>query len=114
MIRSGLARPPRIDSMQLLKNLAIILGAGAFLAASLYGNAAPGAQAAQAARGNVPTAFKRPEIAGDYIEREVMIPMRDGVKLKTFIVMLKGTANAPIIFTRTPYNAAARVRRNDS
>jgi uncharacterized protein len=41
----------------------------------------------------------------DFIRREAMIPMRDGVKLYTTIVMKKGTANAPILLSRTPYDA---------
>lgn len=50
----------------------------------------------------------------DYVKREVMIPMRDGVKLYTVIVIPKGAKNAPILLTRTPYNAAARTERYDS
>ena len=41
--------------------------------------------------------------AFDHERREVMIPMRDGVKLHTVVVAPKGAANAPIILTRTPY-----------
>jgi uncharacterized protein len=41
----------------------------------------------------------------DYIRREAMIPMRDGVKLHTVILIPKGARNAPILLTRTPYNA---------
>ncbi len=41
----------------------------------------------------------------DYIRRDVMIPMRDGVKLHTVILVPKGAKNAPILLTRTPYNA---------
>jgi putative CocE/NonD family hydrolase len=44
----------------------------------------------------------------DYVRREVMIPMRDGVKLKTVIVIPKGAKNAPILLTRTPYDVAKR------
>jgi hypothetical protein len=40
-----------------------------------------------------------------------MIPMRDGVKLRTFILVPKGASNAPILLTRTPYNASERVSR---
>ena len=54
----------------------------------------------------------QPAPSADYIQREVMIPMRDGVKLFTVIVIPKGALGAPILLTRTPYNAAARVRRN--
>ena len=41
----------------------------------------------------------------DYVRREVMIPMRDGVKLKTVILVPKGASGAPILLTRTPYKA---------
>ena len=40
----------------------------------------------------------------DYVKRDVMIPMRDGVKLHTAIVVPKGATHAPILLTRTPYN----------
>ena len=42
----------------------------------------------------------------DYVKRDVMIPMRDGVKLHTVILVPKGAKNAPILLTRTPYNAS--------
>jgi putative CocE/NonD family hydrolase len=35
-----------------------------------------------------------------------MIPMRDGIKLHTVILIPKGAKNAPILLTRTPYNAS--------
>jgi putative CocE/NonD family hydrolase len=41
----------------------------------------------------------------DYVKRDVMIPMRDGVKLHTVIIVPKGAKGAPILLTRTPYNA---------
>ena len=41
----------------------------------------------------------------DYVRREVMIPMRDGVKLHTVILIPKGAKGAPILLTRTPYSA---------
>ena len=41
----------------------------------------------------------------DYVRREVMIPMRDGVKLHTIILVPKGAKNAAILLTRTPYDA---------
>ena len=50
----------------------------------------------------------------DYVKREVMIPMRDGVKLHSVIVIPKGTKNAPILLTRTPYNANAQTGHADS
>jgi len=41
----------------------------------------------------------------DYTRREVMIPMRDGVKLYAVILIPKGAKGAPILLTRTPYSA---------
>jgi len=47
-----------------------------------------------------------PATAGfDYERREAMIPMRDGVKLHTVILVPKGARGAPILLTRTPYSA---------
>ena len=43
----------------------------------------------------------------DFVRREVMIPMRDGVKLRTVIFMPRGATRAPILLSRTPYNAGA-------
>ena len=47
----------------------------------------------------------------DYIKRVVMVPMRDGTKLYTVIVMKKGAANAPVILSRTPYDAKGSMNR---
>jgi putative CocE/NonD family hydrolase len=70
---------------------------------------------AQAQGGNdIPASFTAPLTGYDYIRREVMIPMRDGVKLFTVIIVPKGAKNAPILLTRTPYNAAKRTARSDS
>ena len=43
----------------------------------------------------------------EYVRREVMIPMRDGVRLHTVILVPDGAKGAPILLTRTPYNADA-------
>ena len=43
----------------------------------------------------------------DFARREVMIAMRDGMKLHTVILVPKGAKNAPILLTRTPYDASA-------
>ena len=48
----------------------------------------------------------------DYLKRIEMIPMRDGVKLHTIILIPKTAVNAPIVLTRTPYNAAKRAQRS--
>ncbi len=64
--------------------------------------------------GDIPAKYTPPTAAYDYIKREVMIPMRDGVKLHTVIVIPKGATNAPILLTRTPYDASTRANRMDS
>jgi uncharacterized protein len=64
--------------------------------------AAPAAAAAQAAPPPAPpdTSWLR----ANYTKREVMIPMRDGVRLFTSIYLPKDTTRAhPIVLTRTPY-----------
>jgi putative CocE/NonD family hydrolase len=61
-----------------------------------------------------PPAFKAHTESFDYVKREEMIPMHDGVKLKTFILIPKGANRAPMLLTRTPYNASERVLRFNS
>jgi putative CocE/NonD family hydrolase len=57
---------------------------------------------------DIPENFVKPTQAHDYVKREEMIPMRDGVKLFTVIIIPKGAHGAPIVLTRTPYNAKDR------
>jgi putative CocE/NonD family hydrolase len=52
-----------------------------------------------------PAQFHQKTDTFDYVRRVEMIPMRDGVKLHTVILIPKGAKNAPILFTRTPYDA---------
>src|SRR6202165_979506 len=54
-----------------------------------------------------PAKFEPKTDSFEYIRREVMIPMRDGVKLHTVILVPKGAKDAPILLTRTPYDADA-------
>ena len=61
---------------------------------------------------DIPKKFEPPTDAADYVKRDVMIPMRDGVKLHTVIVLPRGAKSAPILLTRTPYNASKRTERD--
>ncbi|HSZ07278.1 MAG TPA: CocE/NonD family hydrolase [Steroidobacteraceae bacterium] len=61
-----------------------------------------------------PAAFVPRVDSFDYTQREVMIPMRDGVKLKTVILIPRGAHRAPILLTRTPYGASSRLGKNAS
>lgn len=95
---------------------------GVMLAAGLPSAraAAPAAEAAAPAHdplsvqtgSDIPASVHAPiDQQRDYIKREVMVPMRDGVKLYTVIVIPKNARNAPILLTRTPYNAGRRTDR---
>ena len=61
-----------------------------------------------------PAAFDPVATSFDYVRRDVMIPMRDGVKLRTIILVPKGAAKAPILLTRTPYNAESLTSHSES
>src|SRR5574342_218359 len=61
-----------------------------------------------------PAAFRPVTDRFDYTRREVMIPMRDGVKLHTVILVPRGAKGAPILLTRTPYNATALTSHAES
>jgi uncharacterized protein len=87
------------------------------LLAALAGTttAAPQQTKDPATGGNdIPKTFAAPRAGYDYVKREMKIPMRDGVRLHTVIVLPKGARDSPILLTRTPYNASKRTARNDS
>jgi predicted acyl esterase len=87
--------------MRLFRTSAILIGVARALCA-------------QAQQGDIPKTFTIPETRSAYVKREVMIPMRDGVRLHTVIVIPKGAKDAPMVLTRTPYNASKRAVRNES
>ncbi len=70
--------------------------------------------AADALPSETPAAFLARVDSFDYVKREVMIPMRDGVKLQTLILIPRGAKRAPILLTRTPYGATERITKNSS
>ncbi len=61
-----------------------------------------------------PDTVKPTNYGYDYERRVVMIPMRDGVKLHTVILVPNGAKNAPILLTRTPYSADALTTNTNS
>jgi uncharacterized protein len=61
-----------------------------------------------------PAAFAPRVDSFDYTKREVMIPMRDGIKLQTVILIPRGAHRAPILLSRTPYGATSRIAKNPS
>ena len=61
-----------------------------------------------------PATLQTPDASWNYQRRVVMIPMRDGVKLHTVILVPKGAKNAGILLTRTPYDADALTTHESS
>ena len=61
-----------------------------------------------------PQKFEPTNQGFNYIKRDVMIPMRDGVKLHAVILIPKGARNAPILITRTPYDATSLTSHAES
>src|SRR5690349_649902 len=61
-----------------------------------------------------PAEFKAPTEGFNYVKRSVMIPMRDGTRLNTVIIVPKGAKNAAILLTRTPYDAASLTSHAES
>jgi putative CocE/NonD family hydrolase len=86
----------------------------AVLAAALLGASARSDEGARALPSETPETFTPRTESFDFTRREVMIPMRDGVELKTLILIPKAATDAPIVLTRTPYDAAGRVSRFES
>jgi putative CocE/NonD family hydrolase len=88
-----------------------------FLAASLFPKhsiAQTNAAGAASLPSETPEKLEPATDSFDYAKRDVMIPMRDGVKLHTVIVIPKGAKNAPILLTRTPYNASSQLSHAQS
>ena len=78
----------------------------AFALALLLGTAAPALAAPPApAYDERPAKLEEPRDVRDFDRRVVDIPMRDGVKLHTVILVPKGAHGSAMLLTRTPYNA---------
>ena len=90
--------------------------AGLLLASAHYWLMAAGtpAIAADTLPSDTPAVFVSRADGFDYVKREVKIPMRDGVKLQTLILVPRGAHRAPILLSRTPYGATARITKNSS
>ena len=55
--------------------------------------------------GDIPSRFTPPRAQFQYVRRELMIPMRDGTKLYTVLIIPRGAGKFPIMLDRTPYSA---------
>ena len=95
-----------LDSVRTRTFVASVLGL--LLVAASAGaqtHAPPRPVATRRCPARLPPKFEPVTSSFDYTRREVMVPMRDGVKLFTVILVPKGAKGAPILFTRTPYSA---------
>ncbi len=61
-----------------------------------------------------PDTFVPTNYGFEFVRRVEMIPMRDGVKLNTIILVPKGAERAPILLTRTPYEAEGLTTHSES
>jgi uncharacterized protein len=77
----------------------------AFLAGAASAQSSPQQQKYPELPSESPADLQQSTTGFDFERRNVMIPMRDGVKLHTVILVPKGAKNAPILLTRTPYDA---------
>jgi uncharacterized protein len=94
-----------IDHIRKLTLLAPVLGALSFVDLSAAQTAAPPAAKYPSLPSETPARLEPSTDGFDYVRRDVMIPMRDGVKLHTVILVPSGASGAPILLTRTPYDA---------
>jgi putative CocE/NonD family hydrolase len=62
----------------------------------------------------IPATFSETFDGWDYQRREAEIPMRDGVTLHTVILVPRGAKGAPMLLTRTPYDADELTSHNPS
>jgi uncharacterized protein len=95
----------RLESRKLLVLLISVLLIAGASAQTQTPAAKPGTYPALPSE--TPATFAIASGSFDYVRRDEMIPMRDGVKLRTIILVPKGGAKAPILLTRTPYDADA-------
>ncbi len=94
---------PETRSLSLCKLLLLVALAASFWSVPAAAQSAPQYPAFPS---ETPGKLDQPTPGFDFERREAMIPMRDGVKLHTVILVPKGAKRAGILLTRTPYNAS--------
>jgi uncharacterized protein len=82
-----------------------------FAAVIIFGLVGVQTSRGQGLPSDTPAKFEPVTESFDYTKRDVMIAMRDGVKLHAVILVPKGAKDMPILLTRTPYNASERTSR---
>jgi putative CocE/NonD family hydrolase len=94
--------------------LGLVLGAMLFAGAAAPQSAPPAPVSYPGLPSEIPGSFTPVTDTFDFVRRDVMIPMRDSVRLHTVILVPKGATRAPMLLTRTPYDATAMTSRAHS
>ena len=84
------------------------------LVAAAFGQGAASQPKYPALPSETPSTFTPVTDSFDYVKRDVMIPMRDGVRLRAVVIVPKGAKHAPILLTRTPYGATNLTSHGES
>jgi putative CocE/NonD family hydrolase len=104
VIRSGRAMPVPCSALRFAR-LALALAATLSIGVVEAATDTQASPKSPSYPSETPAKFVPATASFDYERRVVMIPMRDGVKLHTVILVPKGTKHAGILMTRTPYDA---------
>src|SRR5450830_1320590 len=123
--QSNLQRDAMQSFLARLTPLASAISAAIFLASFAHAQTAPAAAPAAPATpsaaasypnypSETPAEFVPVTSSFNYIKRTVMVPMRDGTRLNTIIIVPRNATNAPMLLTRTPYDANGLVSHADS
>jgi uncharacterized protein len=109
---SAIGKPQLGRSVRIAAHRVLFILAATLPATSAVAQPAAAAASALVRSNDIPAGFTPLQADWDYTRTEVMIPMRDGVRLRTIIMTPKGRSESmPILLTRTPYDAAKRVSR---
>jgi uncharacterized protein len=100
------------NCISFIRSLTLVVGA--FLFVQLATAQAPDPAKYPSFPSETPAKFEPATDSFEYDRRDVMIPMRDGVKLHTVILVPKGAKGAPILLTRTPYSSTKQTSHADS
>ncbi|HEV2269570.1 MAG TPA: CocE/NonD family hydrolase, partial [Steroidobacteraceae bacterium] len=100
---------------RLLASLSVLLLSAAAAVAVGPASAADSPPAAKypSLPSETPAHFEPDHSSFGYSIRDVMIPMRDGIRLHTVIMIPTGAHDAPMLLTRTPYNASGMVTETE-
>ncbi len=104
----------RIERAGRMMLLGFVLGVMPFAGVAAAQTATPPPVTYPALPSEIPGSFTPVTDTFDFVRRDVMIPMRDGVRLHTVILVPKGARRAPMLLTRTPYDATAMTSRAHS